>query len=357
MKIRPVRPGKSYVLDIFRAFAQQKNFRLADPQGTEEFVRTVADDLSKATANPITLFGTSAQTMFEYVAASLGGCKLVKSEDAGALHTENDELKVPDFRIVLRTGAQLLVEAKNFFQKSPFQLFRMKSTYLDGLQAYANLFNTDLRIAVYWTRWNTWTLTRPEVFARDQAKCLLGFEAALKGNDMASLGDVQLATTPPLKFRVLTDPNAPRTIDSSGNAQFRFGGIQLFCGESLITDPLEQSIALFMMLYGNWPSEYGEAITEGDQLVAFDLVSEPEETFEGQPFSIAGSMSGMVSRRFLSMTTEGGQVQRLAPKSLESDLGIRIPDDYKGTELPLWRFTMVTSDEPPSPSQRPGDAA
>lgn len=357
MKVRPIRPGKSYVLDIFRAIAQNQDFKLTDPASTDEFLKSISDDLSKALTNPITIYGISAQTMFEYVAASLGKCQLVKSEDAGALHSDNPDIKVPDFRLLLQDEGQLLVEAKNFYQKSPFQPFRMKPEYLNGLIKYANLFKADVRIAVYWTRWTTWTLVSPEAFVVTSKGCILGLEDALKATEMARLGDVHLATIPPLKFRILSDPTSDRTIDPSGQVQFRIGGIELYCGTTRIDEPLEQSIALFIMLYGSWPSELGVAITEGDQLIAFDIVSQPDEPAEEQPFSLIGSMSSMVSRRFLSMTTSSGHVQRLAPKSLESDLGIRIPDNYKGKALPLWRFILVSSEYDPVPADDHNKAA
>jgi hypothetical protein len=53
-----------------------------------------------------------------------------------------------------------------------------------------------------------------------------------------------------------------------------------------------------------------------------------------------GTMSSIISRRFNSITVSDEGIKRLSPKSLESDLGISIPEDYKGDVLPLWRFVL-----------------
>jgi hypothetical protein len=53
----------------------------------------------------------------------------------------------------------LLVEVKNFHQKKPYDPYRMRGADLDALQRYADMVGGALMIAIYWTRWNIWTLT------------------------------------------------------------------------------------------------------------------------------------------------------------------------------------------------------
>jgi hypothetical protein len=184
-------------------------------------------------------------------------------------------------------------------------------------------------------------MTSFDNFSPSHTKLVLGFEEALKQDEMHILGDCKIATLSPLKFRVLTDPNKPRKIQKDGKAVFSVGGVELYSGDAKITNPLEQNIALFLMLYGEWPSESEKAEIENNQLIAFDFVSEPEETHPESevPFVIIGTLSGMVSRRFNSMVfSDEGKLERLSPKT--SDIGNLIPEDYKGEVLPLWRFVV-----------------
>jgi len=49
--------------------------------------------------------------LFGLVAADLGGCLMVKQEDAGTLFHE-DAVKIPDWRLTLRSATNALVEVK-----------------------------------------------------------------------------------------------------------------------------------------------------------------------------------------------------------------------------------------------------
>ena len=97
------------------------------------------------------------------------------------------------------------------------------------------------------------------------------------------------------------------------------------------------------MLYGEWPSEAGEACIENGEFISFDFVSQPEEMLPDQGFDMIGSMSGMISRRFNTMTASEGQVERLSPQTDISDLGIHIPHDYQGEVLHLWLLIQQPS--------------
>jgi hypothetical protein len=80
---------------------------------------------------------------------------------------------------VLEDGRQVLIEAKNFHQgDAPTKSFRMKSSYLDGLTAYAKLMRCDLYVALYWSRWNLWSV-KPEAYAQAPA-CLQTRALALR---------------------------------------------------------------------------------------------------------------------------------------------------------------------------------
>lgn len=343
MKFLRPKPGQS--LDLFRMLAQDEEYKLSDPESAEKFVDKLGEEFTRAKNNPIMLHGFRAQAMFEYVATSLGKCVIVKTEDAGGLHTKDPDIKVPDLRILLVDGQEFFVEVKNFYQNSPLEGYRIKRDYLDGLHRYAALFKKEVKLAVYWSRWGLWTLVSTNKTKCEGSKCSLSLEDALKYNEMAMLGDYTLATLPPLIFRIITDPTQPRTINEKGEGVFTIGGIELYYQDNLITVPQEQSIALFLMLYGKWPSEGGEARIETGELISFDFISQPEETHPEQGFEMIGSMSEMISRRFNTMTAREGEIEHLGPQTDISDLGIQIPDDYQGEVLHLWRFIIQSSNE------------
>lgn len=340
-----LRPSPGQSLDVFRMLAQQEDYEFSDPDSGAKFVNKLSEEFTRAKNNPIMLHGFRVQAMFEYVAASLGRCNLIKTEDAGGLHTKDPNVKVPDLRVLLIDGKEFFVEVKNFYQSNPFESFKIKKDYLDELRRYGGLFKKDVKLAVYWSKWNLWSLVPLDSLNGKGSKCSLLMEDALKHNEMIALGDCMIATLPPLKFRVITDPTYPRNVNERGEASFRIGGVELRSRETLITNTQEQNIALFLMLYGNWPSEGGEAQIENGELVSFDIVSQPFEPIPEHDFQILGSLSEMVSRRFNMLTTRDGSVEKLAPISDISALGIEIPEDYKGDALPLWRFKIEPSSE------------
>ena len=338
MKILHPKPGQS--IDLFRLLSQEDDYQLSDAESTSKFIAKLEEEFEKAKSSPIRLHGFRIQAMFEYVAASLGNCTIIKTEDSGSLHTKNQDIRVPDFRILLNDGKDFLVEVKNFYQRTPFQKFYVKKRYLDELSHYASLFKVEIRLAVYWSKWNLWTLISFDNIQCEGDKCYLTLEEALKHNEMALLGDSIIATIPPLKFRVLTDPTHPRAVSENGEVIFQIGGVELYCKSNLLTVPREQSIALFLMLYGEWPSGDIEANIENSELISIDFVCEPLELIPDQDFQMIGNMSSMISNRFNSLTAPEGTIEKLSPITDISNLGIDIPADYKGEHLPIWRVIM-----------------
>jgi len=340
-----LRPKSGQSIDLFRMVAQQEGYTLSNPENTEKFISNLSEEFTKAKNNPIILHGFRVQAMFEYVASSLGKCTIIKTEDAGGLHTTDPDVKVPDLRILLIDGDEFFVEVKNFYQSSPFELFRIKKEYMNGLQRYASLFKKDVKLAIYWSRWNQWTLISLDKIKCNGSKCSLSFEDAMKSNEMATLGDFTLATLPPLRFRVITDPAYTRAVSENGEAMFRINGVELYCNDKRINVSHEQNIAFFLMLYGEWGSSEGAAQIENNEIIYLDFTSQPTEIHDEQSFEMIGNMSGMISRRYNSMTSNESGVERISPKTDISDLGIQIPSDYQGEVLHLLRFTLQPSTE------------
>jgi hypothetical protein len=337
MKRIPRDPEKFEVIDLFDAIGQKRDLKLHDKDSERTFLESIETSLGRHKI-PIILHGRRVEAMFGYVTASLGKSAVVKKEDSGEVFLESIDLKVPDYRVVTQKEDQFLVEVKNCHKTDPSSKYSIKSTYLDGLKSYARLLNIDHKLAIYWSHWNTWVLISPSDLRCEDSACVTTFIDSYKKNQMATLGDITLGTTPPLVFRLLTDPGKPRRINANGEVAFTIGRVELACAGERITEKKEQNIAFYLMLYGDWPTNEPKALIEDGELLGIEYVAEPIEKTLGQGFEMVGTMSGMISRQYNELTAPSGQIERLAPKAEPGMLGISIPADYKGNHLPLWRF-------------------
>jgi hypothetical protein len=75
--------------------------------------------------------------------------------------------------------------------------FRIRCSEIVGLERYAKLLGTQLRIASYWARWNLWTLNDPSRFVRSGKYAELEFRPAAIQSEMALLGDFSIGTKYP----------------------------------------------------------------------------------------------------------------------------------------------------------------
>jgi hypothetical protein len=282
--------------------------------------------------------------MFAHVAAAMGHCVAIKSEDAGDVYVMDSELRAPDFRIVTSAGRELLVEVKNHRPPDPTCDYTFKTDYFDSLRRYAAVFQRDLYFAIYWSHWKLWSLVRHDRFdvAADVYQLSLG--EAMKRSEMEILGDCMLGTVPPLELRLFSDPDSPRRVETDGTTEFRVGAVQLFAGGEAVEDPLEQRIAWFLMSHGDWPCAPGPAEVRENELISIGLEVTPDKRANpGQAFEVIGFMSQMLSRQYDEMTVGNEGVDLLIPTADPGDLGVMIPSAYKGEKLPLWRFCIGAS--------------
>ena len=284
--------------------------------------------------------------MFEYVAASLGKAVLIKREDSGEICSSDPEVRPPDFRIVLDDGTDLFVEVKNCHKTDPNYRFSLKHSYVSGIENYAKLFKRDIYIAIFWSRWRKWTLLKFGSFSSGERPSI-SFLEAFKHNEMAKLGDMMIATTPPLTMRVIADPTKPRRVDDSGYVGFTIGAIELYCSGVRIEDKFDQSLAFYFMLNAEWVVPEPEARVEDGNLVHFDFTAKPEESVPGQRFQMLGFLSEMISRNYNHLTASDTGIERLSPAVDPDALGILIPQGYKGQQREgiSVRSTLFTSIE------------
>ncbi len=340
MRRLPRSPEKFEVLDLFTSLGLTHGFTLIDGRGHGDFVQLVERSFNAAVRNPIILHGRRVQSMFSYVVASLGRVQMIKEEDAGeTLVTDPDSIRVPDFLLVLDDGNSFLVEVKN--HRNPHKPMALKGSYLASLEKYARLVGRPVRVAIYWSPMNIWTLVSlPHLPRHGGTDVRIDLPTAIKRNEMADLGDMQVATTPPLMLRVLTDPTKPRSVDVRGEVQFTIGDIVLYCAGTRIESREERNLAYYFMHYSNWTGGEPTACIEGNALIHLDFEVAHPMPVAGQEFEMLGPLSSMISRRFNDLTAPSGSIERIAPSTDPGALGVVIPPDYRGQQLHLWRFVL-----------------
>jgi len=336
------RLGREYdkleTLNLFSLLPLDQQLTINDPERKISFFARLGSGLELALKSESTLHGIRVQAMFQLMVASFGKVSLIKQEDSGECYHSSDEpIQVPDFRVVQADGKPLLVETKNHCKLSA--PFSVRERDLDALVLYSTLLRTPLKVAIYWARWNTWTLNKPDIFERDGRRARVEFMDALATSHMADLGDLMIGTKSPLMLRLPAAMDKPRSINSEGELQIHLAGWELYCAGKRLEDEVEKLIAFYMMLYGKWQDSGPGAELDSDGLPTAILYSfEPEERHAGQGFEIIGSLSSMFSAFYNSVTLEEGRVANFAHYDDPSKLAPIIPPDYKGKALPLWRL-------------------
>ncbi len=266
----------------------------------------------------------------------------------------NSEIIPPDYRIVLKEQdesspanwipveghEEFFVEVKNFYQDDPIEPYIIKTDYLNKLHSYARIFNKELKFAIYWSRWNIWTLISADKITSQNGRHIISMPEAVMINEMALLGDVTIGVMTPLILKVITDPTKSRVLDEEGKLTCTIGEISFYCNDNLISNRLEKNIVFYLMLFGDWPTGEAEAQIEDNELISFEFIAKPIEITPGQGFDMIGSLSTMVSNQYNWITAPNGEISKLSPCREPDSLGIVIPQDYKGEVLKLWRIII-----------------
>jgi hypothetical protein len=338
----PRKPSRFEPIALFDAISREKGLSFGDAAGHQVFMETVAAAIESCREQPLLLQGGHAQKMFGYVVASLGNCSLIKEEDAGEVFADQD-VRVPDYRLALKDGSHLLVEVKSLYQKdlrAPINRASLALTdrYATQLRNYAELLGVEVKLAVYWIRWGLWTLVNLDRFRQVGTNHVLSLLDAIESDEMFRLGDYRVGVETPLVLRFLTDPGKPRTIDSDGNCFVTIGAVEVLSGSTLIEDPLERRFAYYLMLFGDWPIVDRPVSVEDGALLYWDLVVSPEDPAPEQGFQLLGPMSSILSREYNALTRSAEGIQRQSPDREPGSLGVRLPDDFQGKQLKVWRL-------------------
>lgn len=349
MKRIPRDPKKFGAIDLVSSIGSSTTFKIGDAASEERILDGLRESYVRAAGNEALLHGRRTEGMFGYVAAALGKCALVKEEDAGEVYAASTTLRVPDYRVVTDDGYECLVEVKNFLQAKGTEPFTIKTGYLRGLEEYGNLFAVDVMLAVYWPRWNAWTLVPVErlTATAEGDRVELSFADAMKMNEMSRrLGDQLIGTTPPLTLRLVADANQPREVpEESGSFVFTIGGVEMYCAGKQIADADERSLALQLMLHGQWHEKPVRAEIMDGKLVWIDFEFEPLEPAKGQNFEIVASLSSVASARYDTLTLSDAGVARLRPQAEPDAVALKVLPGFQGKDLPLWWMRWQPADE------------
>jgi hypothetical protein len=344
MRRLPRDPVKFDLLQIIAGRIRTRGDRIQDPVAAAEVFRELQSSYVRGQSDQKLFHGQRTEVLFAYVAAALGRCQLIKSEDSGEVYSTQGDLRVPDYRLVTREGRQLLVEVKNLHAPDPQRLFKIRATDLRGLQQYASTCGCELFLAIYWSSWKQWTLIQPSDLQVKGKMFTITLPQALARNHMALLGDRSIGTLPSLSLRLISSPEDDQTTPEPGQYLFTIRDTQLYCGEQLITEPIEQRIAWFLMTNTDWAAIQVPEM-DGSCLAAITFVITPRERANPQEqFEIIGRLSDLVSRQFDAATVTDGQIINIAPGAEPEGFGVAIPPDYRGTALPLLQLEQWVAD-------------
>lgn len=337
--------------DVFNAFAQfgrEARIALTDPGSMDSFLDRIRLSVSNSMRNEAFLYGQHAQAMFEAMAISLGRVQMLKQEDCGEIYTVREDVKVPDVRLVLADGQQILVEVKNFYQSKDSEPLQFDGDYIRNLQNYAQMVACRLAIAVYWVKWRTWTLIPCQALKHGTGKVLISFPEALKRNQMATLGDMMVGTKFPLTIFISANKEEPRNVEEDGNVSFSIGDIEIQCAGHILRREEERNIAWYLIMHGKWEEERSEAVIQDGKLEGIKFEWKPfdyetrQNEYREQGFAIVGSLSQLFSSYYRAITEKDGRIGHFRVDLSPGSLGQLIPTNYESKDLPLWRIKQVS---------------
>lgn len=337
-------PARLDSLDLYAQVVGRGGGLISDPGRIDAALTTVRDNLIAVTNQGSSLHGWRIQALFEAIVASLGRVRLLKTEDAGNVYISGRTMKPPDFRVIFPSGEQVLIEVKSHFQKEPMADYRMRRKDVLELERYAETVGvTRVLLAVYWAKWNLWTLTNFDALQDyDDGRVCLRMLEAIKASEMGSLGDRTPATEWPLSLRLLSDPTKPRAVEGE-KFPFTVGAVEVNVAGKRITNADEQNIVWRLMMNSNWAETTDVEIVDGEA-IAVRIDFAPEAAPGTQPFAMHAPLSSIFSKMFNRSTMdEDGEITELRLEVDPSALARLIPDDYEGEVLRIWRFHLQPS--------------
>ncbi|MBX3156770.1 MAG: hypothetical protein KF773_12260 [Deltaproteobacteria bacterium] len=308
---RERKPTKFDALNVFAAWAQDERVAMTKGDAIPRFAEFLKESLKESLQSDTLLYGNRTQAMFEAVVANLGAVQLVKSEDSGDIYNADATLEIPDTRIILADGQNLLVETKNC-HKDWNKPYRIKAAYLDGLVRYASLVRCDLRIAIFWSQQQRWTLIPPSALQANGKSLQIEFGDALMANEMGTLGDKLIGCGFPVTLRLYFEKR-------DGKLRMQGDKHRYFINKREITQANEKRLLFFLMVWGEWEMN-GNVLEEDASKRIVDITFIPnDEIRRGDPDSgdlcvLTEFLSTVLSRYWVQFTSnEDGKFKTMLP--------------------------------------------
>lgn len=333
-------PEKFETLELFSVMAIEHKYKLDNPNSIDDFVERVRNSIQGSVKHNTLIHGKRTELLFAHVIGALGHVELLKQEDGGNVYSVDNDITQPDYNVILKDGTQFMVEVKNHHKIEDFSI---KEDYYNKLEKYARICNTKLKIAIYFSNPKIWVLLPINAFKKKEGLFSIDIGTALAKSEMGLIGDYLIGTTPNLELRLLTNENEADKIDKNGNAHFVTRYEKLYCGNNEITDEKEKEIARHLMLFGDWLEKGCEAIIKNNRIFGIKFTYSPEFEKErdiiNQGFSMIGTLSSMISRRYNAHTVNNGKVVAVDVSLNPKDFRVFIPENYESKNLPLWRIS------------------
>lgn len=339
-------PEKFDPIELYAAMGREQGYKLNAGDDHTDFVERVGRSIKAASENSALVHGKRIEAMFAHVAGGLGECAFIKQEDSGNMFADNEEIQAPDYLLVLKNGQKFFVEVKNCHFESPQHQFYIKKNYDKKLQNYAALNGIALKYAIYYSRWNKWTLVSRDALTEQRTKYATDFVNSYARSEMLTLGDRMIATEPDLVFELRADPNKDASISPEGEVRFTIGGVNMYCNGREIVNAQEQSIAFYLMRFGRWPERDTEAVLKDGKVFGIRYIFSPEEINREHSFAVVDMLSSMISAAYSERTVHEQSVIALDIKAHPEIFAPDIPLELKGTALPLWQFLVKPSFDP-----------
>lgn len=294
--------------DLFAEFAKfgaQREISLRDPNLVSAFVMHTKKEVDHAIADSTLVHGQRVEAMFEAMVVSLGDYCLLKPEDFGRVHPDKQERRL------------------------------LTRCYREKLESYAAATGGELKLAVFWARWAIWTLISPKELIDENGDLTLNMQNALKANELGKLGDKSIGTRPPLRFRVVADPEKTTPVAADGTVNFMIGDVKFFCDENEILDPVEWNVAFALMLYGEWEEKEPKVEIVGNTLKFIEFRWEPEVRIN-EGFEIIGTLSTMFAKYYAENTVNEHEVVQIHAPPLPGWFEPLDSWEFENKALRLW---------------------
>jgi hypothetical protein len=196
------------------------------------------------------------------------------------------------------------------------------------------MVGTPLKLAIFWSLWNIWTVISPDRFRRPNGGLHVTMMEAVVASEFGKLGEVMIMTKAPLQLVLGAATNMPRSLSSEGLANFIIGSAKLYSGDVELTDPRIGSSRRSCSFTASGPPTARSL----SPTVASSRVSSSSRLRKSLP-TRAGMASVrpavFFSRFYAAQTVDGDQIIQLHGEAAPDWFASLSDWDFKNSKLPL----------------------